>query len=362
MIEVPYWNTDYGEQDISFVSASIRDRCLGQGDKSSLLESAIANLLSTEEEIFVIMVSSGSIALLLSMLALNIKDDDEVIVPNYSWVATAHAPALLGAKVIPVDTLPNLPLLDAHRIEKQITSKTKAIIPVHLNGRACNMKEINTLAKEYGLFVVEDSAQAFMSCDAHGHKLGTLSDIGCFSLSMCKLVSSGQGGFCVTKDAALANRLRELRTHGLSSTFGLAKWSQLGFNFRYNDILASVALSQLSYLEDYISAHHRIDKAYRNLISNPNFVPIDTSDSSENIPIYHEFIVDNRSSWLEYLNYFGVNARPFYPCLHTADYLAGYSDSSQFPNSSTFSAKGISLPGGPSYSFQSIRICHQAHQ
>ena len=89
MIKVPYWNTDYGEQDISFVSASIRDRCLGQGDKSSLLESAIANLLSTEEEIFVIMVSSGSIALLLSMLALNIKDDDEVIVPNYSWVATA---------------------------------------------------------------------------------------------------------------------------------------------------------------------------------------------------------------------------------------------------------------------------------
>ena len=81
MIEVPYWNTDYGEQDISFVSASIRERCLGQGDKSSLLESAIANLLSTEEEIFVIMVSSGSIALLLSMLALNIKDDDEVIVP-----------------------------------------------------------------------------------------------------------------------------------------------------------------------------------------------------------------------------------------------------------------------------------------
>ena len=85
---------------------------------------------------------------------------------------------------------------------------------------------------------------------------------------MCKLVSSGQGGFCVTKDAALANRLRELRTHGLSSTFSAAKWSQLGFNFRYNDILASVALSQLSYLDDYISAHRHIDKSYRNLISN----------------------------------------------------------------------------------------------
>ena len=349
MIEVPYWNTDYGEQDISFVSASIRERCIGQGEKSSLLESAIANLLSTEEEIFVIMVSSGSIALLLSMLALGIKDDDEVIVPNYSWVATAHAPALLGAKVIPVDTLPNLPLLDCNAIEKHITTKTKAIIPVHLNGRACEMNDINILAKEYGLFVVEDSAQAFMSCDAHGQKLGTLSDIGCFSLSMCKLLSSGQGGFCVTKDAALANRLRELRTHGLSSTFSAAKWSQLGFNFRYNDILASVALSQLCYLDDYISAHRHIEKSYRNLISNPNFAPICSTDTSENIPIYHEFIVDNQNSWIEYLSSYGVNARPFYPCIHTADYLGGYSDSSPFPNSSNFSAKGISLPGGPHF-------------
>ena len=209
------------------------------------------------------------------------------------------------------------------------------------------MTDINLLAKEHGLFVVEDSAQAFMSCDTHGKKLGTLSDIGCFSLSMCKLISSGQGGFCVTKDASLACRLRELRTHGLPSTFSAPKWTQLGFNFRYNDILASIARSQLCYLDDYIFAHRRIDNAYKDLITNPNFLPIDSSDFSDNIPIYHEFIVDNQSSWIEYLSSVGVNARPFYPCIHTADYLGSYSDSLQFPNSRAFSAQGISLPGGP---------------
>ena len=291
------------------------------------------------------MVSSGSIALLYQCLLLVL----EKMMKFYCLIirSTAHAPALLAAKVVLVDTLPSVPLLDVNEIEKNITPKTKAIIPVHLNGRACNMKSINSIADAYDLFVVEDSAQAFLSCNDQGQKLGTLSDIGCFSLSMCKLISSGQGGFCVTKDADLANKLREIRTHGVSSTFSASKWSQLGCNFRYNDILASIALSQILHIDDYINTHRLIDKLYRDNIKNPKFLSFDLPHSPNNIPIYHEFLVENQSSWIDYLNSCGVSARPFYPCLHTADYLFDYSDSSKFPHSFNFSSKGLSLPGGP---------------
>jgi dTDP-4-amino-4,6-dideoxygalactose transaminase len=301
------------------------------------------------------MVSSGSIALLLSMLALGIGEDDEVIVPNYCWVSAAHAPALLGAKVVPVDTFPNVPLLDINQIERNITSKTKAIIPVHLNGRACDMKAINSIARAYNLFVVEDSAQSFLSCNDQSQKLGTLSDIGCFSLSMCKLVSSGQGGFCVTKDADLASKLREMRTHGLSSTFSATKWSQLGFNFRYNDILASIALSQIQNVDDYIHAHRSVDSFYRNNISNPQFIPFESVNSSFNIPIYQEYFVDDQSSWIDYLKSCGIQARPFYPCLHTAEYLYDSINTLSFPYSSNFSSRAISLPGGPHISLSHLQ-------
>ena len=161
MIKVPYWNVQYGSDDAASIAASIEMRCISQGEKTLELEKLISKLLLRNDDIYVTMVTSGSMALVLSMLALGIGPGDEVIIPNYTWVATAHAPALLGAHPVFVDCCLDNPLIDASHIEKCITSKTKAIICTHLNGRACDMPTINKIAETYGLYVVEDATQAF---------------------------------------------------------------------------------------------------------------------------------------------------------------------------------------------------------
>ena len=136
----------------------------------------------------------------MSLMAIGVQPNDEVILPNRTWIATAHAVHLLGGKVVLVDVEPNRPIIDVTSIEQAITSKTKAIIPVHMNGRSANMRSIRKIARKYKIHVIEDAAQAIGSCNKQGY-LGTQSDIGCFSLSVAKTISTGQGGFAVTSNA-----------------------------------------------------------------------------------------------------------------------------------------------------------------
>ena len=164
---------------------------------------------------YCVATTSGSMALLMALMVLGIGRDDEVIVPNRTWIASAHAVAMLGAKVVLADVLPGVPTLDLAQARRKITGRTKAIMPVHLNGRAVDMEAVALLASEYGLRVVEDTSQALFSRNAAGY-LGTQSDAGCFTLSVAKLVSTGQGGFIVTNNNSSYEKLKLIRSHGVS--------------------------------------------------------------------------------------------------------------------------------------------------
>jgi dTDP-4-amino-4,6-dideoxygalactose transaminase len=177
-------------------------------------------------------------ALTMSLLTLGIGPGDEVIVPNRTFMATAHAALILGAKVRLVDVLPDRPLLDVAQVEAAITPRTKAVLAVHLNGRAVDMPALKALAPRHNLKVVEDAAQAFLSKGSFGW-LGAQSDFGCFSLGMTKLVSTGQGGFVVTRDESLYHRMRRVQCHGVVDTL-IDTYEMLGSNFKFNDVLASI--------------------------------------------------------------------------------------------------------------------------
>ena len=159
------------------------------------------------------------------------------IIPNRTWIATAHAIHLLGAKVVPVDVQEDKPIIDIYKLKKAITLKTKVIIPVHMNGRGSDIEEIRSIAKKSNIKVVEDSAQAIGSKNKFGF-LGTQSDIGCCSLSVAKTISSGQGEFIVTNNKKLSNKIRAMRTHGVENVKDPKKWNMPDFNFRYTDIQA----------------------------------------------------------------------------------------------------------------------------
>ena len=157
---IPWWSTSFGEEEIEHVVQSMRNKCISQGGVTEEFERNLSEFLEVEH---VIAVSNGSGAILIALMAVGILPGDEVIIPNRTWIATAHAVHLLGAKVVLVDTEKDRPIINTTLIEEKITSKTKAIIPVHMNGRSCDMQTINALAKKYKLFVIEDAAQAIAS-------------------------------------------------------------------------------------------------------------------------------------------------------------------------------------------------------
>ena len=185
---------------------------------------------------YVVCTTSGSMAMLMALMAYDIKRGDEVIVPNRTWISTAHAPHLLGVKVKAVDVKKNIPIIDESKIIDKISKKTKAIIPVYMGGRYVDFSKIKKIAKRYKLKIIEDVAQGLFGKN-YNKFIGTDGDIGCFSLSVAKIISTGQGGFLLLKTKKY-EKLLAIRTHGVENAINVQKnWPMPGFNFRFNDIL-----------------------------------------------------------------------------------------------------------------------------
>ncbi|NQU87635.1 MAG: DegT/DnrJ/EryC1/StrS family aminotransferase, partial [Mariniphaga sp.] len=275
---------------------------------------------------------------------------DEVIVPNRTWIATAHAPMMLGAKVILCDVLPDLPIMNVSQIRQKITSRTKAIITVPLNGRAVDMEEVWKIADEYGLLIIEDAAQALFSMNS-GAYMGTQSDAGCFSLSMAKLIPTGQGGFVVTRNKETYEKLRRIRTHGVDDVINCT-YHQMGFNFRYTDLHASIGLVQLSKVGERINNLKGIYERYREALKGIGFLKlIPVYVEGGEIPLYVEVLTEKREQLMEYLASHDIQTRPMYPDLDTAEHLKC---SDEFPNTRKFGKQGLVLPCGPDQPFENV--------
>ena len=352
---INWWSTEFGQDEIIKITESISKKQISQGEVTKEFEDKLSKYLDVK---YVIACSSGSSSLLMSLLAIGIKPNDEVIIPNRTWIATAHAIQLLGAKVIPIDVEEHIPLINVNKIEVAITKNTKAIIAVHMNGRDGQITSIKKIARKYNLNVIEDAAQAIGSKNQYG-MLGTQSDIGCFSLSTAKTIASGQGGFSVTNNKMLAKRLYAIRTHGVEQVKDPKKWNMLGFNFRYTDILASIAIVQLSKIESRIKHLKEIYLIYEKELRNTHLKNIPVDISKGEVPVYIEYLVPSkRQHWINYLNSKNIDTRPFYPNVSSASYL--HTSMQKKLNSSLFEKKGIYLPSGPTQSKENVYSCIKA--
>lgn len=352
MKKIPWWHVELGSEAAEAPAQTIRDRNLSMAGVVETLERRIAKILDVPH---VIAVANGTTALMLALLEAGIGHGDEVIVPDRTWIATAHAAHLLGAKVVLVDIDPDRYLIDPDAIEMAITSKTKAILPVHLNGCACDMPRIRDIAEQHGIHVIEDAAQAFYSRSPEGGFLGTHSRMGCFSLSIAKLITSVQGGFIVTHDAEIDRRLRLMRVHGTKSITD-AHWNFAGGNFRLIDILASIALTQLDHLEQKVSAVTSLYQKYMHSlkgIDTIRMLPVHIENGE--IPLYIEVLLEHRTPCLEWLSSHSVEPRPACPALHTAPYFIS-PDKSVYKNSIYFAEHAMTLPSGPDQDSKDIDI------
>ncbi len=344
---ISWWRSHVGEAEIQKVRESISNEHISQGPVTEEFEAKFAKALNVP---FAVATSSGSVALLMTMMAAGIKPEDEVIIPNRTWVATANAPLILGAKVVLVDVLPDAPIMDCSQVRNKITSRTKAIIPVHLNGHSVNMEEIHKIAKEYDLFAVEDACQALFSKNSEG-LLGTQSDTGCFSLGVTKLITTGLGGVITTRNKDTYEKLKLIRTNGTASNIN-PEYKLVGCNFKFSDILASMGIVQLSQVKEKILHIKKVYARYYEAIKSlPYLKMIEVNVSHGELPLYVEILCKERQKLIKFLNSKDIYPRPALPNLDTVPYLA---NKEIFPNSIIFAEQGLFLPCGSAQPIENV--------
>jgi perosamine synthetase len=243
---------------IDEVCGVLRSGDLVQGTYVSRMEAALRDYLQVKHAL---VVSSGTAALHLSLMALGIAPGDEVIVPAFTFPATANVVELLGAKPVFVDITLEDYCIDPSRIDNAITPRTRAIMPVHEFGQPSDLDALCATAGKYNLPIVEDAACA-LGAEFHNKKVGRFGAFGCFSFHPRKTITTGEGGAVVTDQDELADRIRALRNHGIVVQNGKPEFVYAGLNYRMTDFQAALGLSQLSEIENLIDGRIRIAAGY----------------------------------------------------------------------------------------------------
>jgi dTDP-4-amino-4,6-dideoxygalactose transaminase len=336
---VPLADLDYGSAENQAVLEVLNSRWLTMGAVTQKFEDQFAKYLGVKH---VLAVSNATVALHLACLALGIGPGDEVIVPSLSFVATSNAVLYTGARVRFAEILgPEELTVSPQEIEQSITPRTRAVIVMHYGGYPCHLAEIQAIAKHHGLAVIEDAAHA-PGAFLDGQALGTWGDAGCFSFFSNKNLSTGEGGMLVTNRDDIAEKVRLLRSHGMTSL----TWDrhqghaysydviELGYNYRIDEIHSALGLVQLSKLDDNNSLRKGItEKYWKELQRSGLGLPFqDWSKKPGVSPSYHIFPVllpekTDRKLFMDSLRSDGVQTSLHYPPIHQFSYYR-----EQFPD------------------------------
>jgi perosamine synthetase len=373
-ISVPIARASLTPQEIESVLEPLRSGWLVQGPKVREFEEAWCAFTGAEHSIA---VTSCTTALHLSLAALGFGPGDEAIVPAFTWVSTANVVEHLGGRVVFADIDLNGFNIDTAGIEALITPRTKAILPVHLFGLAADMKIINAIAREHGLWVVEDAACGF-GAKVQGQHVGTFGHTGCFSFHPRKAITTGEGGMITTNDAQLAERLRRLRDHGAAMTdlqrhlgpkpYLLADHPEAGYNQRMTDLQAALGAAQMQRGDAIVAERRslaaRYDAAFAELgwLQTPVEPPSCGHGYQSYACLFEPKLVrqalatadqkllgnihERRNAWMEALQQQGVSTRPATHAVHMLSYyLERYHLSAeQFPAAQAANDCSISLP------------------
>ena len=255
------------------------------GDIIDQFEYSFASLIGTKHAVG---CNSGTDALILALRALDIGEGDEVITSSFSFFATAEAISNVGAKPVFVDINPNTFLLDTKKIEKNISPRTKALMPVHIFGNSVDMTAIKSIAQKFNLKIIEDCAQA--TCTTWDNKkVGSIGDIGCFSFFPTKnLGAAGDGGAVTTSNAFLAQKIRELAVHGSSKRYS---HNQIGYNSRLDVIQAAILNVKLKSISKWIASRKKVSKNYLNLIKKNDLLVPPRTNTELSSHTWNQFVI-----------------------------------------------------------------------
>lgn len=346
------------EPEVKEMIKTLRSGWLGTGPKTAKFENMVGQLTGAK---YVMAVNSCTAALHLSLIASGIGPGDEVITTPMTFCATANAIIHSGATPVFVDVNFDSMNIDETKIEKAITKKTKAIIPVHLAGRPCEMDKIVAIAKKHNLIVIEDAAHA-IGAEYKGKKIGNISDLTCFSFYVTKNITTGEGGMVLTNNKNFADKIKVLALHGMSkdawkrfSDNGYKHYEVVYPGFKYNmiDIQASIGIHQLKRLQKYDKRREKIWDFYNKELENlPLTLPSLDSSYAKHAKHLYTILIDkkrcgiNRDQFMQEMHLRGIGTGVHYNPVHLHKYYRdtyGYKIG-DYPNAEYIGARTVSLP------------------
>jgi len=283
----------------------LEDSFITEHIKTRELETIICKYIGCKN---CIMTTSGTSALILALMSLDLQEGDEVIVPNYTMIATVNSIKFLKLIPIIIDVDEETFTLNLNTITQNVTSKTKVILHVSLNNRYNNLETISDYCNDNNIFLLEDSAQS-LGCKINNKSLGTFGKIGCFSLSTPKIISTGQGGFCITDDDEIAKKINMIKNFGRKEN-GKDNFEIFGINLKFTDIQAVIGIEQMKKLDDRVKRMRQIYDLYYNELKYIVDIRIPLSDKW--LPWFVDIYIKNRTELIEFLSKHNIQTRPVY--------------------------------------------------
>lgn len=355
---IPYGRQQIDDDDVAAVLGVLKSDFLTTGPLIEQFEDALSELTSAK---YVVCCSSGTSALHLASLALNIGPGDAVVIPSITFLATANSIRYTGAEVVFCDVDPNTGLINTGDIEVAVNRNPKlnikAVYPVHLNGQCVDLQAIKSFTDTLGAKIVADACHA-IGGEANGYPVGAcqFEDISTFSFHPVKTVTAGEGGCLMTNQESLAKVAKKLRSHGMEPKPKIGPWAyemrQLGYNYRMTDIQCALGISQLKKLSKFVSRRNELVKLYEHLLE-PVFDRISPIHNVKEFGVArHLFpvLIDFKSSKLsrgalmEKLKEKGVGTQVHYAPVHTQPYYRERYGKLKLPGAETYYSKVLSLP------------------
>jgi len=338
-------------KELDYLTECVRTGWISsQGEFVKQFESQMAQYCNCKHGVS---TSSGTTALHLALAALNVGEGDEVIIPSFTFVAVGNVVAHTGAKPIFVDIEKDTWNIDPEKIEDKITEKTKAIMFVHTYGHPCELDKIIEIAKKHNLFLIENAAEA-QGAEFKGGKVGSFGDISCFSFFANKIMTTGEGGMCLTNNFELDKKMRVLRDHGLPPLPKHAheryRAEVVGYNYRMTNMQAAIGCAQLEKVGDFIEQKIENSKYIANLLKDVAGItlPVQKEYAKNVYWLYTIMIEDSfpltRDLLILRLKEHGIDSRPVYYPLNE---MPPFHDGHIIPITHDLSKKGINLPSSP---------------
>ncbi len=346
---IPLTEPDIGNSELENVVKAVKSGWVSsKGQFIEEFEKEFSSYIGAKHGIT---TSNGTTALHLALSALGIQRGDRVLVPSLTFVASANAVTYTGAKPVFTDSHPQYWCIDPAKIEKAIDHKTKAIQIVHLYGHPCDMDELTTIAEDKDVSLIEDCAEA-VGAEYKGKRVGSYGTVSCFSFYGNKIITTGEGGMCVTDDDELAEKMRTLRDHGMNPQ--KKYWHDIvGFNYRMTNLQAALGVAQLEKIELLVRKKREIASTYRRLMQGWNITASPEMPWAKSVYWLYSVLVKRsfRDQIIKYMHDRNIETRPFFHPLHT---LPPYRTGVSLSVAEDLSARGINLPTGTKLTVEEI--------